>query len=197
MNETGTIEAQITPLLALLQNWGAGSDVLQAATNGCLLYQGVTTPAALAECDNPQISALSLDYGEYLTASQQKPAALAQLFLAGYRDPRLAILIAADLWCHQTLCRQPARASAQDPKSRRPIAYSSTMAPSPNAIDRSLHASTDPLVACQHAYSSMKYNGAIAGSSSRSSAMNARSEPASIHRMLAVSSFQSDSSVSR
>lgn len=118
VNETGTIEAQITPLLALLQNWGAGSDVLQAATNGCLLYQGVTTPAALAECDNPQISALSLDYGEYLTASQQKPAALAQLFLAGYRDPRLAILIAADLWCHQTLCRQPARASAQDPKSR-------------------------------------------------------------------------------
>lgn len=118
LHEADALKKQIMPLLALLQSWGAGLTLLQAATYGYRLYLGATTPAAWEEYCDAETSALGLDFAEYLTASQQKPATLAQLFLAGYREPRLAILIAATLWCQQTTsCPQPERNGAPSLKN--------------------------------------------------------------------------------
>jgi len=92
-------------VIALLSAWGAGEELLAAALLAPLVQEGRLTAGEIAHACGAEAAGMSQGLADHVEAlaegaprADSRPPSLAQLFLAGYCDPRLAIAAAAWLW---------------------------------------------------------------------------------------------------
>lgn len=104
-SKTGQPQPVFQEILALLESWGATDEVLAAALLGPLLQENCLALEDIRGACGLEVADLCQGYGvhlgslaEWLRRPDNRPPSLARLFLAGYRDPRLAIIAAALLW---------------------------------------------------------------------------------------------------
>ena len=104
-SKTGQPQPIFQEIRALLETWGASGEVLAAALLGPLAEEGSLAPEEIRSACGHEIAELCQGYSthlgsltEWLGRVNNRPPLLARLFLAGYCDPRLAIIAAAMLW---------------------------------------------------------------------------------------------------
>lgn len=93
------------PAVALLESWGAGDDLLAAARLAPLVQSGSLAAHEIARACSQEAAELLQRLAchaelpvDGARRPDHRPPSLAKLFLAGYCDPRLAIMAAAWLW---------------------------------------------------------------------------------------------------
>lgn len=103
--QVGQVNAAAEQVVTLLESWGAGEDVLAAAWLAPLVQRGCLPAGEIAHACGEEVAALCLSLVEHAVLPldggrrhDHRPPSLARLFLAGYCDPRLAIIDAAWLW---------------------------------------------------------------------------------------------------
>lgn len=98
-------QARARQVVQILAEWGADSTLLAAALLGQLVgTDGVAEDAVAQACGN-EVAHLCRLYRDHLASlplserrDSRDPKLLARLFLAGYCEPKLAIISAASLW---------------------------------------------------------------------------------------------------
>jgi (p)ppGpp synthase/HD superfamily hydrolase len=103
--QSGQANPAAQPAVALLESWGAGDDLLAAARLAPLVLGGSLAAHEIARACGQEVADLCQRLACHVELPvdgarrpDHRPPSLAKLFLAGYCDPRLAIMAAAWLW---------------------------------------------------------------------------------------------------